>query len=215
MLAKCPDAKCLIFSQYSSTLSALGAHLASAGYNYRTITGAMSMKNRKAAIEAFQNDPPTTVFLLSMRSGCMGINLTAASHVFLLEPALNPALQDQAIGRSWRMGQQSHVTVKKFYIKVTLQQSLEGQTLEILYLHFGAHHLVELWYGSWNYKSVYIFQGSSTAPAYALEFILQTTFSNQLMCLVCPDWEMPLVQCVWFDWMALAVVRRLEKICQQ
>ena len=157
------------------------------------------------AIDAFQNDPPTTVFLLSMRSGSVGINLTAASHVFLMEPALNPALevrctlccavlrcallccvmqpacccvapcnqlaalrlleaagflllrtmpmagllvflrrprsgtqgtevmgfsaahalylflcclQDQAIGRSWRMGQKREVKVKRFYVKV-------------------------------------------------------------------------------------------------
>ena len=45
------------------------------------------------AIEAFQHDPPTTVFLLSMRSGAVGINLTSASHVFLMEPCLNAALE--------------------------------------------------------------------------------------------------------------------------
>ena len=70
------------------------------------------------AIEAFQKDPPTTVFLLSMRSGAVGINLTAANHVFLMEPAFNPALEAQAIGRAHRMGQTRPVTVKKFYIKV-------------------------------------------------------------------------------------------------
>ena len=70
------------------------------------------------AIEAFQKDPPTTVFLLSMRSGAVGINLTAANHVFLMEPAFNPALEDQAVGRAHRMGQTRPVTVKKFYIKV-------------------------------------------------------------------------------------------------
>ena len=72
------------------------------------------------AIEAFQKDPPTTVFLLSMRSGSVGINLTSANHVFILEPALNPALEEQAVGRAWRMGQQREVTVKKFYIKVSI-----------------------------------------------------------------------------------------------
>ena len=67
----------------------------------------------------FQKDPPTTVFLLSMRSGSVGINLTSANYVFLLEPALNPALEEQAIGRAWRMGQQHEVHVKKLYIKVS------------------------------------------------------------------------------------------------
>ena len=70
------------------------------------------------AIEAFQRDPPTTVFLLSMRSGAVGINLTAANHIFLMEPAFNPALEDQAVGRAHRMGQTRPVTIKKkFYIK--------------------------------------------------------------------------------------------------
>ena len=70
------------------------------------------------AIEAFQKDPPTTVFLLSMRSGAVGINLTAANHVFLMEPAFKPALEAQAIGRAHRMGQTRPVVVKKFYVKV-------------------------------------------------------------------------------------------------
>ena len=80
----------------------------------------MTIMRAVQAIEAFQKDPPTTVFLLSMRSGAVGINLTAANHVFLMEPAFNPALEAQAIGRAHRMGQTRPVTVKKFYIKVCL-----------------------------------------------------------------------------------------------
>ena len=53
------------------------------------------MYNLLQAIAAFQKDQPTTVFLLSMRAGSVGINLTAASHVFLLEPCINPALEEQ------------------------------------------------------------------------------------------------------------------------
>jgi len=60
--------------------------------------------------------------LLSMRAGAVGINLTAASHVFLLEPCLNPALEDQAIGRAWRMGQTRTVTVKRARIDVPVAQ---------------------------------------------------------------------------------------------
>ena len=58
------------------------------------------------------------MFLLSMRSGAVGINLTAANHVFILEPCMNPALEDQAVGRAFRMGQQRPVVVKKLYVKV-------------------------------------------------------------------------------------------------
>ena len=80
------------------------------------------------AIEAFQKDPPTTVFLLSMRSGSVGINLTSANYVFILEPALNPALEEQAVGRAWRMGQQREVTVKKFFVKVRIHVMFNSLT---------------------------------------------------------------------------------------
>ncbi len=53
-----------------------------------------------------------------MRSGAVGINLTSANYVFVLEPALNLGLEEQAVGRAWRMGQQRPVTVKKLYVKV-------------------------------------------------------------------------------------------------
>lgn len=74
----------------------------------------MPLRKRAKAIEAFQNDPPTTIFLLSVRSGAVsvawavqfvesffqvGINLTAANHVFMLDALLNPSLEKQAIGR--------------------------------------------------------------------------------------------------------------------
>ena len=82
------------------------------------------------AIEAFQKDPPTTVFLLSMRSGSVGINLTSANYVFILEPALNPALEEQAVGRAWRMGQQREVTVKKFFVKVSIHVMFSSLALK-------------------------------------------------------------------------------------
>jgi len=56
------------------------------------------MPQRTRAIEAFQQDPPTTVFMLTLRSAACGINLTAASHIFLLEPCMNPAVEAQVGG---------------------------------------------------------------------------------------------------------------------
>ena len=85
--------------------------------SHTSVSCSLSGKLALQAIEAFQKDPPTTVFLPSMRSGAVGINLTAANHVFLMEPAFNPALEDQAVGRAHRMGQTRPVTVGKFYIK--------------------------------------------------------------------------------------------------
>jgi hypothetical protein len=119
-----PSAKALVFSQYNSTIEWLKAALTREGFGHRHISGSMPMKQRAKAVAAFQNDPPTTVFLLSMRSGAVGINLTAASHVFLLEPALNPALEEQAIGRAWRMGQQREVKVLRFYVKGSVEEKI-------------------------------------------------------------------------------------------
>ena len=123
-----PSAKALIFSQYNSTIEWLKGRLTREGFGHRHISGSMPLKQRAKAIQAFQGDPPTTVFLLSMRSGAVGINLTAASHVFLLEPALNPALEDQAVGRAWRMGQRREVKVVRFYVK----GSVEEQIMEVV-----------------------------------------------------------------------------------
>ena len=61
------------------------------------------MKKRAKALDDFQNDPPTTIFLLSMRAAAVGINLTQANRIFLLEPSFNPAMVRQAIGRVYRL----------------------------------------------------------------------------------------------------------------
>ena len=65
-----------------------------------------------------------TLLLVAVRSGAVGITLTLASHVFLMEPVMNPALEAQAIGRSWRMGQLRPVTVHKLYIKDSVEERI-------------------------------------------------------------------------------------------
>jgi len=85
-----------------------------------------------AALYDSQNDPPTTVFLLSMRTGAVGINLTQANHIFLMEPCLNWALELQAIGRVHRLGQKSEVQVTCFVVKDTVEAHLV-QVLEVKY----------------------------------------------------------------------------------
>lgn len=59
-----------------------------------------------------------------MRSGAVGINLTSANYVFMMEPLMNPALDDQAIGRAWRMGQKRPVTVKRFFVKGSMEEGV-------------------------------------------------------------------------------------------
>ena len=118
------SAKTLIFSQYAHSLAWLGKSLTAHGYTCATITGSMSLSQRAKALEAFQNAPPTTIFLLSLRSGAVGLNLTAASHVILLEPCLNPALEEQAIGRVHRLGQTRATHVKRLVAANTIEERM-------------------------------------------------------------------------------------------
>lgn len=94
------------------------------GFQYRTLSGDMSMQKRAKALRDFQKDPPTTIFLLSMRAGSVGINLTQANRVFILEPCLNPALEMQAIGRVYRLGQKRKVEVTRFVVNNTIETKI-------------------------------------------------------------------------------------------
>lgn len=124
MHAKDASNKALIFTQYNDSLKFIGDALRGSGFAYRTISGSMPQKQRAAAIEAFQRDPPTTVFIISVRSGAVGINLTSANYVFMMEPLVNTALDDQAVGRAWRMGQKRRVTVKRLFVKHTFEEAV-------------------------------------------------------------------------------------------
>ncbi len=85
----------------------------------------MTMQQRAKALKNFRTDPDTSVFLLSMKAGAVGINLTQANRVFLVEPALNPALDAQAIGRVHRLGQKRRVEV----VRLVVENSIEMRIL--------------------------------------------------------------------------------------
>jgi superfamily II DNA or RNA helicase len=98
------------------------------GFQFRTLSGDMSMKKRAKALSEFQNDPPTTIFLLSMRAGAVGINLTQANRIFLMEPCFNPALEAQAVGRVHRLGQKRSVEI----IRLLMKDSVDSRIVEML-----------------------------------------------------------------------------------
>ena len=120
-------AKSLIFSHFQATINWIKTKLTQSGFSFRTLSGDMTLSQRSKALADFQTDPPTTVFLLSIRSGACGINLTQANQVFLMEPCLNPALEQQAIGRVHRMGQKRVVNVWKLVMK----NSVETQVMKL------------------------------------------------------------------------------------
>ena len=120
-------AKSLIFSHFQTTINWIKSKLTDAGFSFRSLSGNMTLSQRSKALADFQKDPPTTVFLLSIRSGACGINLTQANQVFLMEPCLNPALEQQAIGRVHCMGQKRVVNVWKLVMK----NSVETQVMKL------------------------------------------------------------------------------------
>ena len=120
-------AKILVFTQYMESIELLKELLPSLGYKYRTLTGNMSRSQRSNALRDFQNDPHTTVFLLSARSGACGINLTQANHVVLYDPMINRNLEKQAISRAWRLGQTRPVRVHRLLVR----NSVETRIMEL------------------------------------------------------------------------------------
>jgi SNF2 family DNA or RNA helicase len=127
-------AKSLVFSQFRSTLSWMQEELPKHGFQFRTLSGDMPMSKRACALRDFQNDPPTTIFLLSIRAGACGINLTQANRVFLMEPAMNPALEAQAIGRVYRLGQRKNVEI----VRMLMTNSVETRLTKLIETKYGS-----------------------------------------------------------------------------
>ncbi|KAH3761252.1 SNF2 superfamily RAD5 protein [Pelomyxa schiedti] len=119
-----PDTKSIVFSQWTSMLDLLVVPLRLAGYQFARLDGSMSQMQRERAIKQFRTDPQTRVFLVSMKAGGLGLNLTAASRVFLLDPWWNPATELQAIDRVHRLGQKRPVMVTRFVIKDTIEEKI-------------------------------------------------------------------------------------------
>ena len=101
--------KALVFSQFTSMLAIVRRSLDRQGLAYEYLDG--QTRDRKARINHFQEDPDCSLFLISLKAGGLGLNLTAADYVFLLDPWWNPAVEDQASDRAHRIGQDQPVTV--------------------------------------------------------------------------------------------------------
>jgi SNF2 family DNA or RNA helicase len=118
------NSKCLIFSQWSEMFNQIKSALDSCNISYAQLNGTMSPKQRADAINEFQNDKNINVFLLSLRSGAVGLTLTVATTIFIMEPCLNESLEEQAVNRCHRIGQSQEVTVKKFITLNTVEEKL-------------------------------------------------------------------------------------------
>jgi SNF2 family DNA or RNA helicase len=83
-----------------------------------------STRDRQKEVEVFQQDNTVKIFLISLKAGGVGLNLTAADYVFILDPWWNPAAEQQAIDRAHRIGQDKKVFIYKFITKDTLEEKI-------------------------------------------------------------------------------------------
>lgn len=116
--------KVLLFSQFVSYLAVFEQMLQADGISYSYLDGSMDEKDRAAAINKFQEDDETRVFLLSLRAGNSGLNLTAADYVFLADPWWNPFTMRQAEDRAHRIGQAKTVFSYRFITKNTIEEKI-------------------------------------------------------------------------------------------
>ncbi len=116
------DHKALVFSQWTGFLDRVEPHLNEAGIAFCRLDGAT--RDRQAVVDQFQSADGPPVMLLSLKAGGTGLNLTAADHVFMLDPWWNPAVEDQAADRAHRIGQQRPVLVHRIVATDTVEERI-------------------------------------------------------------------------------------------
>jgi SNF2 family DNA or RNA helicase len=120
--SKSQSHKILVFSQFVSMLDLVSDELDKTGIKYVSLTGVTA--NRKQAVDMFQQDMDIRVFLLSLKAGGMGLNLTAADYVYLIDPWWNPAVEAQAIDRAYRIGQHRNVQAIRLICPDTVEEKI-------------------------------------------------------------------------------------------
>lgn len=116
--------KYIVFSFFTSMLDLIEPFLKSSRIRYVRYDGQMRNDAREASLNSLRSDPSTRVLLCSLRAGSLGLNLTAASRVVILEPFWNPFVEEQAIDRVHRLNQTTDVKVYKFTIKNTVEERI-------------------------------------------------------------------------------------------
>ncbi len=114
--------KALVFSQFTRFLGLLRQRLDRLGTRYQYLDG--GTRDRQTPVERFQHDPESALFLISLKAGGFGLNLTAADYVFLLDPWWNPAVEAQAIDRTHRIGQERPVFAYRLIARGTVEEKI-------------------------------------------------------------------------------------------
>jgi superfamily II DNA or RNA helicase len=114
--------KALVFSQFTSLLAIVRQRLDAENISYEYLDG--KTRDREERVQRFQTDPECKLFLVSLKAGGLGLNLTAAEYVFLLDPWWNPAVEAQAIDRAHRIGQTRRVFAYRLITRDTVEQKV-------------------------------------------------------------------------------------------
>ncbi|MCY1719201.1 DEAD/DEAH box helicase [Prolixibacteraceae bacterium Z1-6] len=115
--------KVLIFSSFVSHLELLQEKIEEENWKYSKLTGQTT--KREEVIREFQEDPENRIFLISLKAGGVGLNLTEADYVFIIDPWWNPAAENQAINRAHRIGQNKHVFVYRFITENSIEEKIQ------------------------------------------------------------------------------------------
>ena len=122
-----PTTKSIVFSQFTSMLDICQKPLREEGFKYVRLDGAMSRATRSEAQNEFKNNKKVTVFLISIKAGGVGLNLTTANRVYMLEPNWNPSIEQQAIDRVHRLGQTRPVATIRFIIDNSIEINMQNR----------------------------------------------------------------------------------------
>jgi non-specific serine/threonine protein kinase len=116
--------KALVFSQFLGMLALIREKLDALGIKYEYFDGSTSAPDREKAIQSFQRDDEVRVFLISLKAGGVGLNLTAADYVYIVDPWWNPAVEQQAIDRTHRIGQTKNIFAYRMICKDTVEDKI-------------------------------------------------------------------------------------------
>ncbi len=115
----------IVFTNFRTSLNFIEQRLQEKGYKVLTISGEVTAKNRVKVLEEFNKDSEPVVLLMTLKTGGVGLNLTKASYVFHIEPWWNPAAEDQATDRVYRIGQEKPVQVYRYIMEESVEEKIQ------------------------------------------------------------------------------------------
>ncbi|KAK3321503.1 SNF2 family N-terminal domain-containing protein [Cercophora scortea] len=131
----CARDKSIVFSFWRRSLDLVDKLFEEQGLNFRRVDGSVPSNSRRKILAEFYNNPEVRVLLMTIGTGAVGLNnLSIASRVHILEPQWNPSVEDQAIGRIFRMGQTKKVSVIRYVMTKTIEESIESRQISKLQL---------------------------------------------------------------------------------